>query len=268
MPEPKERKPLERSPNFPFISLETAIGRAQQFFDKEKRGSAPFAVAAQHWKYSPSSSGALQTAAAMKSYGLMVDEGAGANRKLRLTELALRILLDTRPDSKDRESFKRQAALTPAVAAEIYANSPEGQLPSEATLNHHLVLDRGFNQSTALRAVKIMQQNESFTKSAAKDFESVHNESHEDQLEASQTMNQGSAAELPSTGMPMPLPKASALALTAESVLIGTTQKAVFQFVVPPTIEDYEFLKEYVELRIKALKRIESGAAKDKEKQN
>lgn len=48
----ESRKAKERSPNFPFITLESAIERAQQFYDKEKRSGAPFPVTAGHWGYS------------------------------------------------------------------------------------------------------------------------------------------------------------------------------------------------------------------------
>jgi hypothetical protein len=268
MTEQRERKAVERSPNFPFIPLESALNRAQRFYEKEKRGSAPFAVAAQHWKYSPASSGALQTAAAMKSYGLMVDEGAGAGRKLRLTELALRILLDTRPDSRERERFKRQAALTPAVAAEIYANSPEGQLPSEATLNHHLVLELGFNQSTPLRAAKIMQQNEEFTKSGAQDLDSMHNESQQHQDILSKAMNRGIGSETPSTGLPMTEQRGPGAKVSSFERTSDGKQEILIQFSVGPTIEAFDFLKDYIDLRIKVLKKAESAAAKEKEKSN
>ena len=163
------RKAKERSPNFPFISLEQALERAQQFYDQEKRGSAPLLVAAKHWEYSPSSSGSQQTVAALKSYGLMEDEGSGSNRKVRLTDLAIRILLDKRPDATERDQYKRQAALLPPIAVEVYDKWPN-ELPSAATLNHFLVLERGFNQTTALKVVNIIQQNEQSTKQPVSDI--------------------------------------------------------------------------------------------------
>jgi len=261
------RKSVERSPNFPFITLEVALERAAQFYEKEKRGSAPFAIAAQHWRYSPNSSGALQTAAALKSYGLMIDEGSGASRKLKLTALALRIMLDSRPESCEREEYKRQAALTPAVVADIYQKW-DNELPSDATLNHYLVLDRGFNQSTALRAVKILVCNHDFTKSASGDFVSLDNQNME------QPAQQNHLPEVPgwaSKGPAMQVPKnviaPQANLENAEWVMDANNKKILIQFVEPPTIEAYEFLKDYFDLRIKVLTRAEKNAAsKDKEK--
>lgn len=159
----QKRRSRDRSPSFPIITLEQAIGRAKEFYDQEKRGSAPYQVVAKHWGYSPSSSGALQTVSAMKQYGLMTEEGGTGNeRKVRLTELALRILLDTRPDSIERAEFMAQAARMPTVVGEILQKWPD-TLPSPDTLNHYLVLERQFNEATAAKAVKIINGNKAFT---------------------------------------------------------------------------------------------------------
>ena len=157
------RKTKDRSPAFPFITLEAALGRARQFYDEEKRGVAPMTRATLHWGYSPSSSGSLQTIAALKNYGLMTEEGgSGQNRQIRLTDLALRILLDQRPDSTERMMFLRQAAKTPSIAAEVYSKWSDG-LPSDSTVNHFLVLEKKFNESTAFKVVKIIKENHVLT---------------------------------------------------------------------------------------------------------
>jgi len=174
--EPKKAK--ERSPSFPFISLQYAIERARQFFAQERRGSTVLPIAAKHWNYSPSSSGALQTVAALKSYGLLQDEGSGDQRKIRLTDMALRIILDDRPDSQERQRFIRQAALTPIVTAEVYNKWPDG-LPSDATLNHWLVLEKAFSQETALKVTKIINENQAFAK-----IEGFNNEPSDGKIEA------------------------------------------------------------------------------------
>lgn len=156
------RTTKDRSPNFPFISLATALQRAQDFHSAERRGAAPFAVAVGHWGMSPSSSGALQTVAALKQYGLMSDEGSGQSRKVRLTDLALRIILDTRPDSTEKPALMRQAARTPTVAAEVHKIWPD-EFPSPPNLNHYLVVERKFNPDNARKAVRILQQNHELT---------------------------------------------------------------------------------------------------------
>ncbi len=158
----ESRSTKDRSPNFPYIPLATALDRAQQYYSGEKRSAAPFAVAVRHWNMSTSSSAALQTVGALKSYGLMSDEGSGASRKVRLTDLALRILLDPRPESQEKLEFMRQAAKMPAVAAAVYERWPV-ELPSEANLHHFLVFDMKFTSATAPKAASIILKNHTFT---------------------------------------------------------------------------------------------------------
>lgn len=250
----EQRKNKERSPNFPFITLENALERARQFFAEEKRGYAPFTSAAKHWGYGPNSSGGLQTGSALKSYGLMVDEGSGFSRNLKLSDLAIRILLDMRPDDTERKQLMRQAALTPNVAAGIYQKWPDG-LPSDATLNHYLVLDLGFTQSTALRSVNIIKQNEELTKdNSSSSIEIISNDSKNTAVISERAIaDNGQIAA----------PQAQDVQVTGSKSLVVRTERVIdpdgidilLQFNGEPTLASYEFLKDYVELRLKALTR-------------
>ncbi|HEX6903114.1 MAG TPA: hypothetical protein VF789_25575 [Thermoanaerobaculia bacterium] len=131
-----------RSPSFPFISLPEALERARAFFDREHRHETEPEVAVRHWGYSPRSSGGNQTLAALRAFGLLEMVGEG---KVRLTERAVRILLDEREESPEREQLLRQAALSPALHARIWERY-KGVLPSDATLRLYLVADEGFNE--------------------------------------------------------------------------------------------------------------------------
>ena len=237
----ESRKTKDRSPNFPFISLEYALDRAKQFYDEERRGFAPFPVAAEHWSYSPSSSGALQTAAALKSYGLMEDEGTGRGRKLRLTDLALRILLDARPDSSERDRYKRQAALSPSISSVIYENWPTVP-PSDATLHHFLVLELQFNESTAYKVSKIIKDNYTFAKLYKSDSESRIDEIDKDN--SPQAI--GDVLRINREALPKS-------ALNTEQI-IGPDGIIILQFSGEPTWASYDFLSQYIELRKKLLK--------------
>lgn len=241
--ETKVRKAAkDRSPNFPFISLEQALVRAAQFYGQEKRGSAPVAAVAAHWNYSPSSSGLLQTIAALKSYGLMEDDGSGETRKVRLTDLAFRILLDQRPDSVEREQFKRQAALRPNIAAEIKEKWPTG-LPSGPTLSHFLVLERGFNQQTALRVSKILEENESFTKSSLSDTLSMLNLTIKDSV--GQTIMKENPS-IPETGQGHAF-RQDVFSLNEGQVVLRWPEK-----MSPDSFEDF---KSWIELQLRKIGR-------------
>ena len=136
----QEKRKRTRSPAYPYVNLETAIKRAKEFYDKEARNAANIKVAVKHWGFVESSSGGGQTIAALVSFGLMQDEGIGEARKVRLTQNALRIILDTRPDSTERSELIRQAALSPKIHLQIWQKWGV-DLPSDASLRHTLLLE-------------------------------------------------------------------------------------------------------------------------------
>jgi len=129
-----------RSPEHPSINLETALKRAKQFYDIENRNAASLIVASKHWGYEPKSSGGLQTAATLISFGLLKDEGIGEKRKLQLNQIAIRILLDARPDSPERAALIKQVALTPKIHKQLWEKWG-ASLPSDAQFRHTLIVD-------------------------------------------------------------------------------------------------------------------------------
>jgi len=129
-----------RSPAYPYINLEGAITRAREFYSKEQRNAANVSVATKHWGFVEDSSNGAQTVAALISFGLMKDEGSGDKRTVRLTQEALRILLDTRPDSSERVELIKQCALAPKIHKQIW-DKWGTDLPSDAQLRHTLLFE-------------------------------------------------------------------------------------------------------------------------------
>ena len=164
-PESHEKGRRLRSPAYPFISLAVALRRAREFYDKEQRNAASLRIAAKHWNYEAKSSGGLQTAAAMISFGLMQDEGTGDKRTLKLTQMGLRILLDGRPDSLERLALIKQAALTPKIHAQLWKRWAAG-LPSNENLKHTLMFDwePPFNENTVEGFIKEYRDTIAFAK--------------------------------------------------------------------------------------------------------
>jgi hypothetical protein len=140
---------LKRSPRCPFIDLEKAIERARTLYRKEGRNRVAVPIAVGHWGYSPRTSGGLQTIAALKGYGLLHDSGAGENRHVRLTELALRILLDEREPSRDRAAAIQEAALQPKLFSELWNRWKDQGLPSTINMRHFLIFDKEVNENSA-----------------------------------------------------------------------------------------------------------------------
>lgn len=138
-----------RSPAYPFISLEEALRRAEEFRRTEGKHSVPLRSAYHAWKIGEKTGAARQTAAALGHFGLFSFSGNNENRQARLSDLALKILLDTRKPSTERDAFIREAALKPAIHKEMY-DRWEGDLPSLPTMETYLVRDRGFSHAGAL----------------------------------------------------------------------------------------------------------------------
>lgn len=158
----RKRKKV-RSPSYPGINLERAIERAEAVYAKEERHPAPIDALLAHWGYSPRSGPGLVTIAALKKFGLLVDQGAGARREARLTDLALRIILDKREGSLDRKRAIQEAALRPGIHHELWEEYG-GTLPSDTNLEYKLTVQRGFTAAAAKEFLRELRDTIEFAK--------------------------------------------------------------------------------------------------------
>jgi hypothetical protein len=190
-----------RSPAYPYINLEAAINRAQAFYDREVRNSAPIAVAAADWGYEAKSSAATQTAAALMSFGLMTDEGTGDKRKLKLTQNALKILIDKRSDSTERAELIKQAALTPKIHQQIWAKW--GDSVSDGNLKHALIFEwqPPFNENTVDGFIKQYRDTIAFAKLTASDKVTLEDGENEDASGAASVIKVGDYVQWESQGV-------------------------------------------------------------------
>lgn len=142
-----------RSPNYPGIALDEAIERARVLYHKEGKHAAPVAAAYRDLGYSPGSGQGGVVLAALKKFGLVDDTGSGNARAVRLTEIALRIILDERPESPERLSAIQAAALTPPIHAELWQQYGPS-LPSDETLLFRLQTEKGFTKGGAIEFLR------------------------------------------------------------------------------------------------------------------
>ena len=146
------RKPKGRSPAYPSINLETAIQRARQLHDKERQYLTPVSTIVGHWGYSSLNGPALGAIAALKKYGLLDEEGAGEDRKAKLSRLADVILMN--PDEAKRTEAIQEAALRPAIHQEMWEKY-HNDLPSDRNLLWELTRDRGFTERGASEFIRV-----------------------------------------------------------------------------------------------------------------
>jgi hypothetical protein len=149
----KEKKAKDRSPNYPGINLEMAIEKARILREKEGKHLAPVEAVLHDWGYVPKSSGGLVTLSALKKFGLIDEQGKGANRRIKLSDLALRILLDDREDSTERIEAIKEAALNPIIHQKLWKEYG-AKLPSEENLLVTLRRDEGFTDNAAKDLIK------------------------------------------------------------------------------------------------------------------
>lgn len=129
----------QRSPNYPLFGLEKAVERAGQFHEKYKRSLVPVHLVHALWDYKPHSPTGNRAVSALKAFGLLEMEGVGKNRRVRLTDTATRILLQ----SPDRETQLKKAAVGPPIYRELWDRySGESNFPDNELLSHYLVWDR------------------------------------------------------------------------------------------------------------------------------
>ncbi len=168
VPVPQKKPRQGRSPAFPWIPVQKALERAEAFRIAEggrPKHFSPTTSACVAWAMGPKTGPALQTIAALGHYGLFEFEGAGDQRKVRLTELALNILLDKQPISAERDALIAQAALKPTIHAELWQKWQDA-LPSDPTFETFLVRDKGFSEGGARDLISEYKETIKFAKLA------------------------------------------------------------------------------------------------------
>lgn len=284
-----KRSAVHRSPSYPAIDLKAAIERARVFYQHEKRSAANVQVAAQHWGYSFSSSGGKQVLAALIAYGLMEDKGSGEQRQVALTDLAFRILLDERPDSAERDDAIRRAALLPRIHAELFSKWPDG-LPSDPNLRHYLLIEKKFNENAVDDFIRKLRTTADFAKIYTRTSFSSPQASPDENIDVIpsepssnwEVSSQGYLAQTPGavvTSTPAPFAPTApgqfnavvpgSFAASTPTSLVAHTNAAqvrqdtftldhgqvVLQWPSQLTEENYEDLKDWLELQLRKIRR-------------
>jgi hypothetical protein len=134
-----------RSPSYPGINLRDAIARAIQVWNKDRRNEASEDTILGHWGYKPKSGLGLVILAALKAFGLLETTKTGG---LKLTDLAVGIIVDTREDSLDRKAAIQVAAKKPAMHQIMWAKYGK-ELPSDPNIMFFLEKEKQFTASGA-----------------------------------------------------------------------------------------------------------------------
>ena len=136
-----------RSPNYPSIDLEKAILRASELYNEETSHPTTADVASTHWGYKSVGSGGSLILAALSAYGFIDIDGKAKRRRVKVSNFGRRIILDKRADSHERVKLLKEAVLRPTLHKDLWEKWGS-DLPSDASMKHHLVAERGFNEKS------------------------------------------------------------------------------------------------------------------------
>jgi len=149
----------ERSPAFPFIPLETALRRLEQFEEYFKRHPAKADLAGLAWGMKGGSSKSGQTLAALKYFGFLDYTGSGKDRTAQLTDFG-RTYLRAQQENVKKDIIRR-AALMPRAISQLFRLWGADRPPDPVCLDE-LVLKRKFTDAAARLFLKVYDQTIAF----------------------------------------------------------------------------------------------------------
>jgi hypothetical protein len=191
-----------RSPAYPAIDLQTALARASALWAKINRHATPLDTVASYWGYESKSSKAMSEVAAMIKYGLLSDDGIGAKRTIKLTDVGIK--LSYNPDATSREYLNdlKKAALSPIIHRDLW-DRYQGNLPDDGLIKRHLVVDKKFNEQYVDEFISQFRRTIEFSKLSPNDIvEQPGNESDSQPI----SMTQGVQESGPRTPQSAPRP--------------------------------------------------------------
>jgi hypothetical protein len=152
-----------RSPNFPVLSLEKSIELSRVLYEKYGLSAVAYEVAVKGLNYSPKSSSGLQLVGALSAFCLIEVTGSGAEKRIKLSDIAYRIIEDKRIISPERDEAIKEAALSPTIFRKIKEDFPD-RLPPTDSLSHELKFKYSFNPNTVLAFISVFSKTMEFAK--------------------------------------------------------------------------------------------------------
>lgn len=189
------KKVIVKSPKWPTMSFTDALEKAQIIYNYEKRNPTTGDVMLSHLGFKTRTGPANRTFAALRAYGLTEKQPGG---NYVISDRAWRILVALPQDSPEREQLMRQAALSPSLFKEIVGLYPN-ELPSDAALKSYLILNKGFNENTVERFLRVFKA----TIAVAKPYDSDYTPASDEQSDEDEEDDQ--MQQTPTTGAQVPL---------------------------------------------------------------
>lgn len=159
--------PQQRSPAYPYISLDLALERAKRIYAEIRDHPQPREVLAKAYGKPVTSSATIQTFATLLQYGLLENVTGPSGRRMRVSPLAQSILNPHAPEEKVRQGLKT-AALNPPIFSELWSRFGDASGLNDSVPLYYLTADRGhehggvFTDKAAYEVLRVYRTTLSF----------------------------------------------------------------------------------------------------------
>lgn len=244
--------PKERSPNYPAISLEEAIKRAQVLFKTASRTAVAPLVAVKGWGYTGLNGVSRTRLAALRHYGLTeVDKTGNVKLSRRGLTFAMRSA-----DSPEYIDAIKEAALTPTIFRDLY-ETRNGV--SDEALRHYLVVEKKFSPDGARRVLETYRSTIEFANLGGDRYTDDTEEEFDVEQKTRQDSHQDSYQEKPRQSSEGAFVEQYRWPLSG-----GVTAEVTFRG-NRVTLRELELLREYLLLAEKALDSANAGVAQEEQ---
>ena len=241
-----------RSPNYPSISLSEALQQLRLLFDRIQKYKAPKDLVIKAIGYSGLNGASASALSAHTKYGLL-DRLEGD--EFKISELGMKLLFHENP--AEYAAALHQAARSPALFSELMTEFPSG-VPHDDILRTRLIR-RGFAQSAIGTAINSYRDTVEFVKNNSIGYTAADVADTEEPMQTHQTQQAAPsiAPAMPKSYQPAILAggREEVISGREERILDDDGNAIVVKFPGEPTVETYEFLKDYLEFRIQRLSR-------------
>jgi hypothetical protein len=233
-----------RSPNYPAVSLGQAISQLQPLFERINKHAAPKEAIVKGLGYGGWNGASAAVVSAHTKYGLLERDG----ELFKVTDRAMRIMFPK--DATERQAALREAALAPSLYTELVEEY--GETPPHDDILVPWLIRRGFAPTAVTGVIQGFRDTMSLVQPIGADYDSAS-------LEGKQMGQQGvtviSGSITPPSPPPITQPPLVPSGGRQEKIADDDGNQIVLTFPAEPTIETYEFVKEYLEFRIARLQK-------------
>lgn len=173
-----------RSPNYPAMSLPSAVGYAKRLWNTEKRTPVSNEAAAAAMGFKSLSGPARVAIGAMRQYGL-IDKADRGN--IRISERAVHVLIG---EGDERAKALKEAETAPELFQELAKTHSDA---SENAIRSYLLTKKGFADDGARKAAKAFRETLNLAKSGGSGYTADEGEKVPEDMQGGETgQNQGS----------------------------------------------------------------------------